>query len=393
MFSRAMRVTRIWGIEVRLDPSLLLLTIGVAWAFTARFRDDHELAVAVVMAGTGALLVLLTTLAHELAHALEARHRGIEVAGITLFLFGGVTEMHAHGQSARDELAIAVVGPYVSLVCGAALGAVAYLAPDLLPASIATPVAEVAGLLGWWNVLIAAFNLVPGAPLDGGRVLRALLWMLLGDRLRALRASVRAGQLVGIALMLLGGWILSRSLAAWLPAAAFVLVGAFLFRAARAELRHAELDAVMSGRRVVDLVGPPPAPVHRDESLATLDLSTRAGGADLLGVVDAGRLIGLLEVATIEAMHPTDRSVRRAGDLAEPLGEVPTVDVDDDLHTLVDRFQGPHHVVGVTAQGELVGALTEREVARALVEVRRTGRLDPADGQGIAAQRAPEVRQ
>src|SRR5699024_10473211 len=126
----------------------------------------------------------------------EARHRGIRVHAITLLLFGGVTEMHAHGQRPNDEFAIAAAGPYASLVCAATFGLLATFAHDLLPDAAADPIAEVAGLLGWWTLLLALFNLVPGAPLDGGRVLRAILWWLLGERMRALRITVRAGQLL-----------------------------------------------------------------------------------------------------------------------------------------------------------------------------------------------------
>jgi hypothetical protein len=127
-------------------------------------RDVHPTGIAVAMAIAGAVLFFASILAHELAHAFEALHRGLEVHGITLFLFGGVTEMDARSESPRDEFVIAAVGPYVSLLCGAAFGLLATYATWLFPAGLAQPVADVAGLLGWLNVLLAVFNLVPGAP-------------------------------------------------------------------------------------------------------------------------------------------------------------------------------------------------------------------------------------
>ncbi|MFP4311563.1 MAG: site-2 protease family protein, partial [Nitriliruptoraceae bacterium] len=263
MQTRTLPSWRLAGIEIRPDASVLVLIALVAWAFHGVFRAEQGPVVALLLAAIGALLVVATTLAHELGHALEARSRGMHVDAITLLLFGGVTEMHADGQDARDELAVAAVGPWVSLVCAAAFGLLATFADDLVPAAAAPAVGQLAGVLGWWNLLLAAFNLIPGAPLDGGRVLRALLWMLLGDRLRALRISVRAGQLLGVVLLVLGAATLVRGGArASLVAAAFALSGVFLIRAAAAELRHAELHAALEGWYVAELLARVPASSH-----------------------------------------------------------------------------------------------------------------------------------
>jgi len=323
MQTRTLPSWHLAGIEIRLDLSVLVLIGLVTWAFHGVFRTDQGPVAALVMAGVGALLVVATTLAHELGHALEARERGIHVDAITLLLFGGVTEMHADGQHARDELAVAAVGPWISLVCAAVFGLVATFADTLVPAAAAPAVGQLAGVLGWWNLLLAAFNLIPGAPLDGGRVLRALLWMLLGDRLRALRISVRAGQLLGLALLGLGVATLVRGGArASLVVAAFALSGVFLIRAAASELRHAELHAALEGRRVAELV------------------------------------------AALPTASPTT---------VDPL---PAVQLDDDLHTLIDAFQGDHHQVRVLRGDEPVGILAEADVARLVAELRRsrTGR-------------------
>ena len=375
MQSHTLPARRLVGVEVRLDLSALVLVGLVAWAFTSLFRSDHELPVALTMAAVGSLLVLLTTLAHELGHALEARYRGMEVEAITLLLFGGVTEMHADGQTARDELAVAAVGPWVSLVCAAVFGLLATMAGDLLPTTVAGPVAQVAGVLGWWNLLLAVFNLVPGAPLDGGRVLRALLWMLLGDRLRALRISVRAGQLMGVVLIVLGIATLVRGgPRASLVVAAFALSGVFLIRAAATELTQAELGAALEGRRVVDLLAAPPAPLDADQRLDGLDRQQVAEGGDLHAVRRDGELLGVVERARLLDDDDHGGSVDALlGEVTEPLDEVPGVELTDDIHTLIDAFQGDHHVVRIVRDGRTIGALTEREVARAIARLRRGG--------------------
>lgn len=378
MLVRAVRVAAIRGIEVRLDPSVVLLAVLVAVLFAMRFLDGFVPSVAFTMAGIGSLLVVATTFAHELAHALEARHRGLEVESITLLLFGGVTQMHASGQSARDELAIAAVGPYVSLVCGAAFGLVATFVPDLLPSTLAEPVAEVAGLLGWWNVLLAVFNIVPGAPLDGGRVLRALLWMALADRMRALRISVRAGQVLGLGLVGAGMWVAASGALPLIPGlvGAFVLAttGAFIVNAAQRELRNAELDEVLTGRTIRDLVATFPAPWPADRRVADGHARLVQDGdldGELVTIDHLDGRIGAVEAASITSEGHGPDAARTVGELGTDVTDLPSIDVDADLHTLVDTFQGDHRIVRVTRDGATIGALTEREVARALERLRR----------------------
>jgi Zn-dependent protease len=329
MFPRAMRSGSIGGTAIRLDPSLLLFALLIVWTFTVRFEPAHGRGVALTMAIVGTVAFFASILAHELAHALEATHRGMEVEGITLFLFGGVTEMHAHGQTPRDELAIAAVGPWISLVCGALFGLTAAFADQLLPGALAGPVAQVAGLLGWLNVALAAFNLVPGAPLDGGRVLRAILWMTLGDRDRALTIAARAGQLLGIGLIGFGLWLYAQQPRAFVGALMSALIGAFLFNAARNELTQARLDRLLTERTVAQLVD------------------------------------------DLDHWSPT------GSDAALP-PPAPSVELGADLHELIDRFQGDHDVVHLERDGEHVGVLTQRDAAQAIAALKAASRSRPS---------------
>ncbi|MEX0868284.1 MAG: site-2 protease family protein [Nitriliruptoraceae bacterium] len=316
MFSRAVRLIHVHGIEVRLDPSLAVIAILVAWTFSTRFSPAFGWPLAVVMALVGATLFFASILAHELAHAFEARHRGIDVRGITLFLFGGVTEMDAHAHRPRDEFAIAAVGPWASLVCAAVFGLVATASRAVIdPAGPA--IGAVAGLLGWLNLALAIFNLVPGAPLDGGRVLRALLWGLLRRRDRAVSITSWLGQLLGLGLVGFGIWVAVVSTGAVLGALWYLVVGMFLFSAARRELGAARLDATYTHTTVGDLLDG-----HRDI------------GDELL--VDASTL--------------------------------PRIDADADLHALIDAF-ADHDAVAVTRQGDIVAVLPQRWVATALRDI------------------------
>jgi Zn-dependent protease len=359
----------------------------VLWAFTARFAPTYGLPVALTMAGSGMLLFFGSILAHELGHALEARHRDLEVVGITLSMFGGVTEMHAEHQSARDELAVAAVGPYLSVLCAAVFGLVATFASDLLPEASAAPVADVAGLLGWINVALAIFNLIPASPLDGGRVLRAVLWATLRDRQRAVVGAARFGQLLWLAVMALAvvGYVRQPQLRFTVMLAGIVAL--FLFDAARREVAASRLDALYSGRTVGQLLGPLPPAIDVDHGLELLPGPDTGGapGSQLALVRRGDELAGLLDLSQVEAMHGTDRSLRSAGDLARPLDQLPLVDVDDDLHALVDRFQGEANVVLVNDDGRTVAAVTEREAARAIGRLRDGRGDEPSAPAGMAA--------
>jgi Zn-dependent protease len=388
MFSRAVRLVRIRGIDVRLDPSLLLFAVLVGWTLWSRFATVHPLGTAIAMAAAGAVLFFASILAHELAHAFEALHRGLEVHGITLFLFGGVTEMDARSESPRDEFVIAAVGPYVSLLCGAAFGLLATYASWLFPPAAAGPVADVAGLLAWINVILAVFNLVPGAPLDGGRVLRAGLWWLLRDRRRALRISARAGQLLAATLIAFGIYGMTQAGTDGLIGGFWWLViGFFLWAAASSELRQSDVDATLHGRLAADLVGVLPDPVAADRMLDAVDAEALARGRDLLPVTEHGRLVGFIPMQEFADLHPTDRSVRSAGEVMHAADHLPVVDLDAGVRELIAGFAEDHAIVRVARQGVPVAVVTEREVAAALESLRGGERGRPSRRQPRPAGR------
>jgi|GEM_PF-3871977 len=333
MFSRAIRILSIRGIEVRLDPTLLVLAALIVWTFAAQFAGQHGWSSGVVMGAAGMVLFLGSILAHELAHALEARHRDIEVDSITLLIFGGVTQMHAHSSRPRDEFTIAAVGPFVSLLCGAVFGLLS-LATAELAWDWGAQLTQLLRLLAALNVLLALFNLVPGAPLDGGRVLRAGLWAVLGDRSRAVRLAARCGQLLGLTIVGYGLWVVLRVPDAALAALWYLAIGGFLFWAAGSEHRNSRLDDLYSRTQVREVV-----------ALGRAHPST-----------------------TFPLAEPTPTQL---GDGQDGL---PRVELDADLHELVDAFQGDTERVVLTDGGRPLGTVAERYVARAVALLRRAQR-------------------
>jgi PDZ domain-containing protein len=222
-----------WGIPVRLHPSLVLIAGLAVWSTSTQLRPvAGSMAVAVVMAAVATIGMFASILWHELAHARQGRRHDLHVHGVTLFVFGGVTAMDDRIASPGDEFRIAAVGPWVSLQLAAAFGLVT---AGLDWMAWAPRVAAVLGLLGWFNLSLGMFNLLPGAPLDGGRVLQAVLWRLLGDRRRAARGSALVGIALGLALWGLSAWLVSGNSDVLWSALWLTAVAAFIFALA---VRH-----------------------------------------------------------------------------------------------------------------------------------------------------------
>lgn len=202
---RGLALFRLGGIQIRIDPSWLMILALIWWSLSAGYfpRTHPEAGGAWLWAAglLSALLFFVSLLLHELAHSLVARRAGLEVSSITLFLFGGASEMVGEPDDPRTEFRIAIVGPLTSFALAGffwALGlALAGVAPDLLLGMVR--------YLAWINLALGVFNLLPGFPLDGGSVLRALVWWRTGSLRRASGLATRAGKGLGIGLALLGG--------------------------------------------------------------------------------------------------------------------------------------------------------------------------------------------
>lgn len=237
MLRRAVRLRDLAGIRLDIDPWLAPLVVVAVWGLARTLAPRMGVGIGLVVAFVVVLGLLASIVAHELAHALEARRRGIVVEGITLMALGGATALRDDERDARTDLAIAIVGPWTSLTLAAIAGLVATTVNQVVPPALALPIAMAAGMLGWANLVLAVTNLVPAAPLDGGRVVAALVWRWTGDRGLGLRLMGAAGILVGLALAALGvrTALTGGSL---LSAVVLGLLGLFLLEAARLEVRR-----------------------------------------------------------------------------------------------------------------------------------------------------------
>lgn len=231
-----MTIGRIFGIRVRVDPSWLVIFFLILWTFAfgvfPRRHPDLSMAAHVAMGVAGTALFFGSILVHELAHSLVSKARGIPVPAITLFIFGGMSHTEREAETPFDEFLIAVVGPLSSFLLAGAFWGVAALGGQTGGAGA---VSGVAGYLAAVNLVLAIFNLVPGFPLDGGRIFRAAAWKWTGDMTRATRMAATGGRIVGFLLIGLG--ILEIVLGALAGGLWLIFIGWFLRQAAEASYR------------------------------------------------------------------------------------------------------------------------------------------------------------
>jgi Zn-dependent protease len=361
-----LRFGRIAGIPVGASWSAVLIALLIAWSLAGQLLPAQVPGLgpaAYWLAGAaGAGLFLGSLLAHELGHAVVARRAGLRVNGITLWLLGGVAQLEDEPASPGDELKVATVGPAVSLALAAGFGLAAFGLGALGGPAIAVAVAV---SLAVSNTVLALFNLLPAAPLDGGRVLRGLLWRRHGNRVRAAVTATRAGVWVGAGLVAYG---LLGSVTGWgIGTVWTALVGWFLITAARQERDLALLQSQAGSllARQVMIPAPVTAPAW-----FTVDAFLRnyvepwQATALPLRTVD-GRPAGVVTAAALYAVPMDRRHIVRAGDVAIPASDLVVVAPEEPVAGLAARLANGRTVAAVVAGGRLLGLITASDLARA----------------------------
>lgn len=362
MLAHPWRIGRIAGIEIRIDVSWLFIAFLIAWSFSVRFEflyDDLSWTGAVVLGAVGALVFFASVLAHELAHALMSKRRGVEVAGITLFLFGGVTETRLDTENPNDEFTITAVGPATSFV----LAAVLWGASGAVGTADDHAIAGMIGYLGWLNLVLGIFNLVPGLPLDGGRILHSLVWRATGDPDRATRVAARAGQVVGYGLVGVGILLVFSGLIGGLW---FAAIGWFLAQAAGAENERRRIGRALEGARAADVMTGSLSRIDEDLTVEeavqrhflTSDHSAYPVSAD-------GATIGVLTLRHVRRMTPQERAVHRVRDVAVPLAELATVGPNEPMDRVFECLADEEVNRVLVVDGDrVVGIITPTDIAR-----------------------------
>jgi Zn-dependent protease/CBS domain-containing protein len=361
---QSLRLGRIRGIDVGAHWSVLIITLllvqilatSILPGSVPRRSDVAYWSVALV----ASVAFLASLLAHELAHALVARHYGIRVRRITLWLLGGVSELESEAPNPRADLLVALAGPAASMA-----SAVIFAAGAVVSRIAGLPSLAVAALawLTLVNLTLAVFNLLPGAPLDGGRVLRAILWRASGDRAAAQRRAGRAGSALGALLgaagiteiVITGSWS-----GLWL-----VLIGWFLMSAAGAEIADTQARTALGSMRVADVMTTPPICGYASQTVdAFVHAVARHHPHRHFPVVDLdGHPLGVLSLAQLSRVPASQRGLVRLREVAlTPVAILtPTQPLAEAVATAGRRELSP-----VVEDGRLVGVLTRGDLTRAI---------------------------
>jgi Zn-dependent protease/predicted transcriptional regulator len=368
-------IGRFGGIEVRVNWSLLAVFALIVWSLAEGVFPSTNPGLShgayLAMAIVAALLFFGSILLHELGHSWVARREGIEVDSITLWLFGGVSNFKGRFTSPGAEFRIALSGPLVSIVLGVIFVLIA-VAP--LPSAVD----GVAAWLGYINLILAVFNLLPALPLDGGRVLHSALWRARGDSAWATRVASEIGQGFGYLFIALGlaMFIFQGSFSgAWLA-----FIGWFLLQAARSEARYVATEQALEGVRVRDLMVRHPVTVDADSTIAQfMNDVAWSQRFTTYPVLEGRRPIGLLAFASVAAVPRSDWDTRRIRDTMISLDRVPRLTEDEKaVDALADLSAPPANRGLVVDNGHLVGLLSITDLARALeVGRRRANQMAP----------------
>lgn len=374
-------IARVLGIEIRIHVSwflifgLVLFTLSdrVLPAIRPTWSDEKT----VIVAAVAAILFFTSVLAHELAHAVVARAFRMPVSSITLFLLGGVANLAKEPPSARAEFLMAAAGPFTSLLIGGAGLGIAEFAGDVAGRiTLLDPVEVVASYLGLINIALAGFNMIPGFPLDGGRVLRSVVWGVARDRSRATRIAARGGQLVAGLLFLLGllrGFTEGDTFGAvWMAMIAY-----FLYTAASSSLEQERVSVAVAGVRVGSLMTMQFRAVHPRTSLAELvEVHLLPHNARAVAVVDGERFNGIVTIADLRKVEQRAWGETAVEQVMTRAGDVPSVSPASRLMTAIERFAASElPVLPVVEEGVLVGML-EREAVASYVRMREMLGLD-----------------
>ncbi|MFA5400353.1 MAG: site-2 protease family protein [Dehalococcoidia bacterium] len=362
MMKGSLRIARIAGIDIGIHYTWIIIFILICWSLAVGYFPAEypgwEGIIYWVTAAVAALLLFVSVLVHELAHSLMAISRGVPVKSITLFLLGGLSNLEAEPEKPGIEFAIAIVGPLTSVALAGLFWAL-----DLSGLAVEGPVKATVVYMIEINVLLAAFNILPGFPLDGGRVLRAILWGATNDLRKATNIAATVGQVFGWAMIAWGAfWALTDNImgGVWL-----IFIGWFINSAAEASRREMELRAIWLNVKVASVMNDRPETVEGGSNVEALvnDVYVKKGIRSA-AVVEGGKLLGIVTLADIQKLAP---DAWRATPISKVMTPQPlkTVTPGDNMKTAVRLMaENGLNQLPVVIEERLVGILNRADIIR-----------------------------
>jgi Zn-dependent protease/predicted transcriptional regulator len=370
----SLRIGKIAGIDIYIHVSwiiiLVLLTVSLATGWFPQLYPGWSTATYWVAGFISALLLFVSVLLHELAHSLVARRRGLPVKNITLFIFGGVSNIEQEPKSPGIEFQMAVVGPLTSLL----IGIVCFLL-QLPLRGTNSPLEGILFYLAVTNLLLGVFNLIPGFPLDGGRVLRSIVWKITGSMRQATRAASITGQVIAYLFILLGVWLFFTGNilnGIWLG-----FIGWFLLSAAQSANSQVMLASVFRGVTVGEVMNPKPTTVPPNISLQQLvDAYFLPGGLRYALVMQADQLVGLITLSDIRHIPREQWGQVLVSYAMIPVERLHVVSPQQSLSEVLPLMAGRDvNQLPVVQNGALLGIVSRDAIVHYL-EVRRGLGLD-----------------
>lgn len=369
------RIGSIFGIEIRIDVSWFIIFFLILWSFTfAVFPATFpglSMGAYIGMGIGSTLLFFASLLAHELSHSLVARAKGIPVEGITLFIFGGIARTKMEAETPGDEFLIAGVGPFASIIIGIVLWGIGWLGARAGWSVAITGPAQYIAIL---NVVLALFNLLPGFPLDGGRVFRAAVWKATGDVTRATRYAATSGKVLGLLLIAFG--VFQALTVNVLGGLWLVFIGWFLRNAAQASYQQHLMQGALDHVKASDAMTRGPETVPPDLTLDHLmdDYFMRRRYI-AFPVTEADRPVGLVTLHQLKEIPREEWPRRTVGEIMTPANDGLTVRPEESMTDVLEKMEesGARRVL-VARDGHLEGIITASDVASWVRRVREMQR-------------------
>lgn len=370
MFGKKIKLFSLLGFDVNIDLSWLILAILITWTLAQgvfpHYYKGLSKAVYWWMGIAGALGLFISIIFHEFSHSFVARKYGLNMKGITLFIFGGVAEMEEEPPSPRAEFMMALAGPLSSIVLGTGLYILKFI---LMPQGkeIIDPTLGVISYLAFINFILAGFNLVPAFPLDGGRVLRSILWGWKKNLRKATKIASNIGNGFGNFLLIMG--VLQVVFGDFLGGIWWFLIGMFLKNASESSYKQVVIRKALEGEKVSRFMSSHLITVPSSISLEQLihDYIYKHH-FKMYPVVEEGKLIGCVTINQVKDVPPEERKNRKVGDVANYCSNENTISPDEDVIKALSIMNRSHvsRLMVVENSNKIVGIIALKDIMKLL---------------------------
>ncbi len=363
MFGKGVKIFKLFGFEVKIDFTWLFLAVLITWSLARgvfpNYYDDLSISTYWLMGIAGTVGLFLSVVFHELAHSLVARAHGIPMRGITLFIFGGIAEMHEDAKDPKSELLMAVAGPAASVLIAIVFWGIHWLD---VGQTWPSPVHGLLIYLSTINIILAIFNMLPAFPLDGGRVLRAILWSWKDNLRWATKISSRIGSGFGVALIAIG--VVSFISGNFINGVWLALIGFFLRWVAQNAYQQLIIRRLLEGDPVKRFMKKDPVTVPSSTPINNLvENYIYQYHFKLFPVVDDSRLIGCVNLKRVKEVPREEWSNRKVADIAEECSEDNTIEADTDAITALSQMNRTQQSrLMVVEDGKLQGVIAVKDL-------------------------------